>query len=121
MIGFVPAKYLLPLFDNAGLAANPRSSRRNSVVEDILTTLDSTPELFRYKSKGILLGTSSYEALQRNRYRLEFNDPNIEGILDGGHNMLAIGLHILGPHMDEKAWKRIKSWGRYESSLGRPP
>ena len=116
LIGFVPAKYLLPLFDNAGLAANPRSSRRNSVVEDILTTLDSTPELFRYKSKGILLGTSSYEALQRNRYRLEFNDPNIEGILDGGHNMLAIGLHILQPHMEEKDWKRIKSWDDMKSA-----
>lgn len=110
LIGFVPAKYLLPLFDNASLAANPRSSRRNAVVSDILNTLDTTPELFRYKSKGILLGTSSYKALQRNRYRLEFNDTNIEGILDGGHNMLAIGLHMLKPHMDEKDWKRLKSW-----------
>lgn len=109
-VGFVPAKYLLPLFDLADLAANPRSSRRNHVVDDILTTLSTTPGLFRFKSKGILIGTSKYEALQRNRFRLQFGEPNIEGILDGGHNMLAIGLHLLEPHMDEKDWKRLKSW-----------
>ncbi|MEH6744371.1 hypothetical protein [Hyphomonas sp.] len=110
LIGFVPVRYLLPLFDNAGLAANPRSSRRNSVVEDILSTLNTSADLFRYKSKGVLIGSSKYEALQRNRYRLAFNDPQIEGILDGGHNMLAIGLYILQPLMEDKEWKRLKSW-----------
>lgn len=110
LVGFVPAKYLLPLFDNAGLAANPRSSRRNSVVDDILTTLEATPELFCFKSKGVLIGTADYEQLQRNRFRLCFNDPDVEGILDGGHNMLAIGLHMLQPVMEERDWKRIKSW-----------
>lgn len=110
LVGFVPAKYLLPLFDHAGLAANPRSSRRNSVVNDILNTLKGSPDLFRYKSKGILIGTSDYRPLERNRIRLRFSDPDIEGILDGGHNMLAIGLHMLQPVMDEKEWRRIKSW-----------
>ena len=110
LIGFVPAMYLLPLFDQAGLAANPRSSRRNSVVDDILSTLQTSPEMFRYKSKGVLIGTSNYSSLQRNRFRLQFGDPDIEGILDGGHNMLAIGLHILQSFMDERAWKRLKSW-----------
>ena len=110
LIGFVPAMYLLPLFDQAGLAANPRSSRRNAVVDDILSTLQTSPEMFRYKSKGILIGTSEYTPLQRQRFRLSFSDPDIEGILDGGHNMLAIGLHILQPFMEEREWKRLKSW-----------
>ena len=110
LTGFVPAKYLLPLFDEAGLAANPRSSRRNLVVADILDTLRTSPELFRYKSKGLLIGTAHYEHLQRNRFRLYFKEPEIEGILDGGHNMLAIGLHILKPLMEERDWRRITSW-----------
>lgn len=110
LIGFVPAKYLLPLFDQAGLAANPRSSRRNSVVDDILGTLKTSPELFRYKSKGILIGTADCRSLQRNRFRVRFNDPDIEGVLDGGHNMLAIGLHMLQPLMSEKDWRRLRSW-----------
>lgn len=110
LVGFVPAKYIIPLLDKAGLAANPRSSRRNSVVDDILDTLARTPELFRYKSKGLLVGTAHCEELQRNRYRLRFEDPDIEGILDGGHNMLAIGLHMLKELMEENEWKRIKSW-----------
>lgn len=110
LVGFVPAKYVMPLLNNAGLAANPRSSRRNSVVDDILHTLHTTPELFRYKSKGLLIGTAHYEELQRSRYRVRFEDPDVEGILDGGHNMLAIGLHMLKRVMDEREWKRIKSW-----------
>lgn len=110
LIGFVPAKYIMPLLDKAGLAANPRSSRRNGVVDDILETLGKTPELFRYKSKGLLIGTAHCEELQRNRYRLRFEEPEVEGILDGGHNMLAIGLHMLKPVMEENEWKKIKSW-----------
>ncbi|WP_166418974.1 hypothetical protein [Cochlodiniinecator piscidefendens] len=110
LVGFVAAKNLFPLFDNAGLAANPRSSRRNSVVDDILNTLNTTPELFRFKSKGILLGTAHYEELQRSRFRLRFEDSTIEGILDGGHNMLAIGLFVLRDIMEDRDWKRIKSW-----------
>lgn len=110
LVGFVAAKNLFPLFDNADLAANPRSSRKNAVVEDILDTLSKTPSLFRFKSKGILVGTSSYEALQRKRFRLSFNDPSIEGILDGGHNMLGIGLFILKHVIQDSEWRKIKSW-----------
>lgn len=110
LIGFVRGTHLMPLLDKAELAANPRSSRRNGVVDAILDTLHKTPELFRYKSKGLLIGTSQCEELQRNRYRLKFEQPDVEGILDGGHNMLAIGLHMLKPVMDPAEWKRIKFW-----------
>ena len=75
-----------------------------------------SPELFHYKSKGILIGTSDHERLQRNRVRLRITDPDIEGILDGGHNMLAIGLHMLEPLMDEKSWKNLKSWDDMKAS-----
>ncbi len=116
VVGFVEARNLLPLFDQVGLDANPRSAKYNAVVADILGSLEENPELFHYKSKGILLGTSSYEALQRNRYSLTFGDRSIEGILDGGHNMLAIGLHILSQVMDEAEWKKIKFWDQMKAA-----
>ena len=109
-IGCVPAKYMLPLLDNVGLAANPRSSRRNAVVGDILSTLQSSPELFHYKSKGLLIGAANCRPRQRNRYALRFDDPTIEGVLDGGHNLLAIGLYMLKYVMEERDWQKLKSW-----------
>ena len=110
VIGFVPSRHIYALFDNPAIDANPRRPRVNRVTSDILSTLSSTPELFHFKSKGILLGTSSYEALQRNRFQLNFDDPTSEGVLDGGHNMLSIGLHFLSHVMEEKEWKKIKDW-----------
>lgn len=110
VIGFVPGKYLLPLFKNSILDANPRRPRVNRVTTDIIKSLDNSPELFQFKSKGILIGTAACKPLQRNRYQLEFLNPNSEGILDGGHNMLSIGLWILFDYMDEKDWNKIKDW-----------
>jgi hypothetical protein len=110
IIGFVEARNFLPVFDDVSLDANPRSPKTGNVTNEILDTLERTPELFRFKSKGVLLGTSTFEALQRNRYLLRFGDPSLEGVLDGGHNMLAIGLHILKELMDENEWKKIKFW-----------
>ena len=100
IIGFVQSKHLLPLFDYASLEANPRSAKVGNVTNDILETLEKSADLFQFKSKGVLLGTSDYVALQRNRFELRFTDPASEGVLDGGHNMLAIGLHILKGAMD---------------------
>lgn len=110
VIGTVPMKYLIPLFREGLLDPNPRSARVNRVTSDITRSLERTPEYFPNKSKGILIGTASYEALQRNRYRVTFDDKNIEGILDGGHNMLAIGLYMLRDFMEEQDLKRVKSW-----------
>jgi len=110
VIGTVEMKHLLPLFHDSALDPNPRSARVNRVIEDILRSLERTPELFANKSKGILLGTATFEALQRNRYRVSFEEPDVEGILDGGHNMLAIGLFMLRELMDEREWKQVKSW-----------
>ena len=108
--GFVRGRDLYPLFDHVPLEANPRAAKTGSVTRDILESLDKTPELFPFKSKGILLGTSDYEALQRNRYELRFNDPASEGVLDGGHNMLAIGIHMLSAVLDERDVAKISLW-----------
>lgn len=110
VVGTVEMKHLLPLFHDTALGPDPRSAKVNRVTDDIRKSLSESPEFFANKSKGILLGTASYKSLERNRYRLAFNDHEVEGILDGGHNMLGIGLHILKDLMDEGDWKRVKSW-----------
>lgn len=110
VVGTVAMKHLLPLFNEGTLDPNPRSARVNRVTKDIIRSLKQTPELFANKSKGVLLGTANYESLQRNRYRVTFDDSEVEGILDGGHNMLAIGLFMLGDLMEERDLKKVKSW-----------
>lgn len=108
--GFVRGNDLYGLFDHVSLEANPRAAKVGSVTTAILESLETTPELFPFKSKGILIGTSSYEALQRNRFELAFADPASEGILDGGHNMLAIGIHMLSKVADSKEINRVALW-----------
>lgn len=111
IVGFVRARELLPLIDAADLEANPRSARAGSVTDDIIESITETPDTFVFKTKGILVGASAYERLQRNRYRLIFENTKIEGILDGGHNTLAIGTHILANAIGNPSVKRkIRYW-----------
>jgi hypothetical protein len=111
IIGFARARELLQLFDSADLEANPRSAKAGPVTEEILESIADTPDVFVFKTKGILIGASYYERLQRNRYRLNFENTKIEGILDGGHNALAIGTHILVNALGDESFKRkIKRW-----------
>lgn len=95
VVGFVKARNMLKLFDAADLEANPRSAKAGPVTDAIIESIVETPETFPFKTKGVLVGSSNYEKLERNRYELRFENLKIEGILDGGHNMLAIGTHIL--------------------------
>jgi hypothetical protein len=111
LVGFVRARNMLQLFDAADLEANPRSAKAGSVTADIIESIKDRPETFPFKTKGILVGAASYKPLQRNRYELHFENTKIEGVLDGGHNMLAIGSYILSKALgDEKLLKRIKLW-----------
>lgn len=109
LVGFVRAKYMLQLFDAANLEANPRSAKAGSVTADIIESIKDSPETFPFKTKGILVGASRYKPLQRNRYELHFENTRIEGVLDGGHNMLAVGSLILERALgDEKEFKKLK-------------
>lgn len=117
IVGFARARELLQLIDAADLEANPRSAKAGPVTDDILESIDETPDLFVFKTKGILAGASSYEKLQRNRFRLTFENTKIEGILDGGHNTLAIGTHILMKALNDPSLKRkIRSWPEFKES-----
>lgn len=117
LVGFVRARNLLSLFDAADLEANPRSAKVGPVTADIIESIQKTPELLPFKTKGILIASSNCSQLERNRFRLIFENSSIEGILDGGHNTLAIGLHILGiAGVDQKTIRKIRTWPDFKAT-----
>jgi hypothetical protein len=117
VIGFVQAKSLLSLLDSVDLDANPRSAKWGQVTQAIVDSIRRDPDIFPFKTKGMLVGSSDYEALQRQRYELRFDDPTTEGILDGGHNALAIGTHILMTALnDDKITRKAKNWETFKEA-----
>lgn len=117
LVGFVRARNLLPLLDAADLEANPRTAKTGPITADIIESIERTPELFPFKTKGILVASANCRELERRRYHMTFDNPAIEGILDGGHNTLAIGIHILATaYGDQKAVRKIKSWPDFKAA-----
>jgi hypothetical protein len=117
LVGFVRARNLLPLLDAADLEANPRTAKVGPITADIIESIEKTPELFPFKTKGILIASANCRELERRRYHMTFENPDIEGILDGGHNTLAIGTHILAvAHGDPKAVRKIKAWPDFKAA-----
>lgn len=109
--GEVAMRGLIDLITNEELQANPRHSKRSNITKDIEETLQTNPVMMRYYSKGLLIGASEVILRDRHRYQIEFVDPYREGILDGGHNALAIGITLLQEAgIDEKEIKKIKVW-----------
>jgi hypothetical protein len=117
LYGLLPPKSLVQLLDTDDLAANPRSAKKGSVTADIEDSLKTSSELFPAKTKGILLASSSYKVLERDRYQLSFVEPETEGILDGGHNALAAGRHILREAgLSDRDLNRIKDWDDFRKA-----
>jgi hypothetical protein len=115
ILGLLGPKSFAHLIDVADLSANPRSAKKGAVTADIETSLKESVELFPSKTKGILIASSSYKALERQRYNLVFADPETEGILDGGHNALAIGRHILNESgISESDLKKVRDWESFD-------
>lgn len=117
LVGFARARNILSLWDAASLDANPRTAKTGQITNDIRESIETTPDLFPFKTKGILFASSNCRDLERRRYQMTFDNPAIEGILDGGHNTLAIGLHILSvAGVDPRAIKKIKGWADFKES-----
>jgi len=96
VFGLVKVRQLIELIGVIDLDSNPRNSRAGSITADILESLERYPETFPLMSKGILLSALNFRRAERDRYQLRFEDKHIEGVLDGGHNLLAVGLFVLG-------------------------
>src|ERR1700682_1296982 len=115
--GLLPPKSIVQLLDTDDLAANPRSAKKGSVTADIEESLRISAELFPAKTKGILLASSLYKVLDRDRYQLSFVEPETEGILDGGHNALAAGRHILREvGLTERELGRVRDWDAFRKA-----
>ena len=101
------------LLKKADNKVNPRTATVNPIVKSIEETLTVSPELYFFKTKGLLISTQNCEPLDRNRVKLSFNDTQTEGIMDGGHNAFAIGRFIYKKLYGEcrfKEWKELKSF-----------
>lgn len=105
---------MIRLIDNADLKADPREAKVGEVTEAIQESLEESPELFHFKSKGILLAAGRCLPRERSRFELAFNDKDIEGVLDGGHNLLGIALFILSTAIGEDAAKVLRPVKRWE-------
>ena len=117
IVGLTRARYLIPIIDSLDLDANPRSSKTGPVTDAIQESIENDPSVLPFKTKGILLASSHYERLERGRIKLTPENPQIEGILDGGHNTLAIGLYILKKAMEHKGTafpKGAKTWDDFK-------
>ena len=117
IVGLTKAKYLIPIIDILDLEANPRSSATGPVTAAIQDSIENAPETFPFKTKGILLASSQYERLERGRVKITPDNLQIEGILDGGHNTLAIGLYILKAAQAFKGvpcTKGQKTWDKFK-------
>jgi len=59
-----------------------------------------------------LIASKSCEALDRDRFKLEFTEPDIEGVLDGGHNMLATAIFMVATAAKSlnESPPKIKTW-----------
>lgn len=117
IVGLVQARFFVPIIDTLNLEANPRSAKTGSVTDAIQETITHNPDLFPFMSKGVLLAVYNYEHLERGRVKLMPVDPKIEGILDGGHNTLAIGLFILGQSLnyyDKILSRKTKKWDEFK-------
>lgn len=118
IVGLVQARFFVSIIDFFNLEANPRSSKTGPVTDAIQETIANMPSLFPFMSKGILLASSNYEKLERGRIKLKPNNKKIEGILDGGHNTLAIGMYILKQAMDyhgQSLTSKTKNWDLFKS------
>lgn len=118
IVGLVKAKYMVSIIDTLNLDANPRSSKTGIVTDDIQESIETDPYVFPFKTKGILLASSGYEYLERGRIKITPENLEVEGILDGGHNTLAIGLYILKSALNyagESMPRGSKTWDQFKT------
>jgi len=119
VLGLLEPRFLASLLDNIKrlVMANPRLAKRSAVTKAIEASINDTPETLPFKTKGILLGASKYRKMERDRWALSFRG-DTEGVLDGGHNLLAVGVHLLRCAMQddpdcEKTIRKISDWDSF--------
>ena len=114
-----PADFI-KLLKKADNKVNPRTSKKNQITDSIHETLEMSPELYWFKTKGILLATENLTILERNRVNITLSDLEYEGIMDGGHNTFAIASFITEKLFGKKfrTWDECKAyWKENEDGI----
>ncbi len=112
LTGFIKARAFIDLMNIAELTANPREAKSGAITNSIIDSIKISTSTFPFKTKGILLASATPpKELDRKRFELTFEDPSVEGILDGGHNAFAIASHVLSLITeDESQIRKLKLW-----------
>ena len=102
----------IKLLNQADNKVNPRTAKTNLITKAIHETLETSPEMFWYKTKGILLSTENLRLLERNRVEITLSNFEFEGIMDGGHNTFAIATFMIKKLFNLKinTWKECKQF-----------
>ena len=113
--GHCPIRNIVKLIEIEDLDANPRSAKKSDITEDILDTLENDPGMYPVLSQGITIASSDYEVLDRDfRFRVRFHNRDIEGVINGGHNLLALMKFVLGKVIDSsediRKLRSAKNW-----------
>lgn len=107
IVGLVRLKHFFDLIEFENLQANPRESKKSDITLEIQESLEDESDIFPLLSKGVLIASTNAVELDRDhRYKVTFENREIEGILDGGHNTLAIGRFILSKVLETPSEKR---------------
>lgn len=115
VVGFVKLRNLADIIRLDDLQSNPRMAAVGEVTSAILESMEQTPKTFAAKTNGITLAAFRTESLDRGRYKLTFDNLMQEGIINGGHNALAVGLKLLQvAGADEDTLHRITRWSEFK-------
>lgn len=98
-VGYINAEQVFKIVSYLNLELNPREPITNStIVPEIINTLNNSRSLYPLKSKGILVASKkiSYdESSSQESAQLKIGTSSSEGVLDGGHNLLAAVIYLL--------------------------
>lgn len=97
LVGFIDPLSFIRLYNACGMEANPRVPKESQITKAIITTIAEQPDMFPFKTKGVLVGATGCTELERERFEISFNgDKDRLGVLDGGHNTFAIIKYLCG-------------------------
>ena len=97
IVGFIDPLSFIRLYRAGGMDANPRAPKESQITKAIMDTIENQPELFPFKTKGVLFGATKCVELERERFEVSFDgDKDRLGVLDGGHNTFAIIKYLCG-------------------------
>lgn len=97
IVGFIDPLSFIRLYKAGGMEANPRVPKESQITKAIMDTIENQPDLFPFKTKGVLFGATKCIELERERYEVSFDgEKDRLGVLDGGHNTFAIIKYLCG-------------------------